>query len=190
MRDEIDVLGINLECIKQEIQAYIQDDFDWEHIKKAIRDTLNDAVDIETDEITEVGGNKQNLMIRRNGQGKYVSINNIRISFDMLILGLQAIVQRDIFPCAFLLDKILGQIGVNINRLQMEIYIIIRDDAGRNITDDNIMEFVQGELNSHGYEDISRRDIASALRFLIDMVDLVDVIDGKYVAKDEIMINF
>lgn len=184
---DIDLLDIDLVQMKKDIvkECRINDaliDYDIDDMKAL----LNEAIEIETQEIENKGHRERGLVKKKNGAGMFVSIKNVHISLEIILEAFA--LKGNIKPLAVtvFLYHLFSQLCVEITRWQMSVYIILHEEGRKVvITDDNIMEIVQHKIKEYGYDKVDCQEIMDTLNELYD-IGMITIEDGFYKAEEKI----
>lgn len=146
---------------------------------------LNDVIEVELEEVkkeTEI--TRGDILIRKDGSGKYYSIKNISLHLtDFLELSFnmaQGRIKDKLIVGAIFLIKLMEQFGVNLEEEQTAVCVAIYKVKKRYvITDDNVIEYITRELRESDYMELNEKRIWNILSELIEM-GIVSVEDGRY----------
>ena len=154
---------------------------------------LNDVIKVELEEVKEVPeATKGKVTIWKGKFGKYYSVKNIyfRLS-DFLDYGFSLTQANEIssmlIVSAILLWKLVERLGFDLKEEQTAVCVALYRLTKRYaITDDNITEHVDLELQESGYGELDRRAIGKALSGLME-VGILSIEEGRYEVAQKIV---
>lgn len=187
MERDIDLLDIDLVQMKRNVQKDCQfEDIVFDCSIDDMKEIMNKAVEIEVEEYADRNHRERGLVRKRNDEGTYISIKNIHISMGSILEALNALNDLQPLTIAIFLYNLFQQMRVEINRLQMAVYMILYEEGRRvNITDENILYIIQNQILEYHYENVDRDKIMDTVSELYNK-KLIDIENGVYRAVEKV----
>lgn len=178
VQEEMDIYNISLQISSSQI------------IK-----VFNQVIEVEKEEVTEeTEVFRGSVHIKKDGSGKYYSVNNIHFYLtDFLEFGfdlLQKETNGKLIACAFFLIKLIEHLGYSLEEEQTIVCIVLYRVAKRYmVTDDNVIRYITEEMIQSDYIGLDERKIWNILSELIEM-GIISVEDGRYRVVQELVFEY
>lgn len=184
---DIDLLDIDLVQMKKDVVKECQfEDILFDCSINNIKEFLNEAIEIEVEEIPNLSCRERGFIKKKNDAGIYISIKNMHISVEIILDALS--VGKDMNPLAItiFLYNLFKQLRVDIDKWQMTVYLIMHEESRRvNITDENILSVIQSKITAYGYEKAESDKIMDTVSELYNK-KIIDIEGGIYKAKEKV----
>lgn len=175
VQDELDIYNISVQISSEQMEKL-----------------LNDVIAVELEEVKEEAeATRGSIHIRRDGSGKYYSVKNIKLSLtDFLDMGWDLVTGETrfkLFTCTVFLLKLMKRLGADLEEEQAAVCVALyRVGKHYAITDDNLIGFIDSELQDNDYMELGERKIRRIVSGLVEM-GIVSLENGRYEVTQQLV---
>lgn len=175
VQKELNIYGIRLPDCSDEIES-----------------VFNNAVEVVLTECRSGEERTKSVHIRRDGTGKFNSINNIRFclreSIEEIFHVVSQVDNKALFylTSAQFLFRMMDKIGIELDKKQTALIVALYQETKHcKVTDENLEEVISRWLTQEGYRRMSREEIYEEIARLTEW-GIIEILDGNYIVTEKI----